>query len=127
MNPTIGHGLREGRRGPPPVIGAPTNGGAVVVVAPVPATVVVVLDGDDLRDVEPGVVVGFVVGFVGAVVVGVVVPDRTVVVVAPLPVEVVVVGVTAVVEVVGDAMLQVGDVMVLSSRVTAPFRASARP
>jgi hypothetical protein len=119
-------------------MGAPTNGGAVVVVvAPRPATIVVVLDGDDLRNVEPGVVVGVtvtdgsvvkvtpdrvVVGVVGVTrVVGVVGVARVVGVVGAVVV------VMAVVDVVGDATWQVGDAMVLSSSVTAPFRASARP
>jgi hypothetical protein len=94
-------------------MGAPTNGGAVVVVfPPMPATVVVVAD-DDVDAVEPDVVVGVVVG------------DGFVVVVAPTAVVVVVPAVVDVV--VGDETLQVGDVIVLSSSVTAPFRASARP
>jgi hypothetical protein len=81
--------------------------------------VVVVFVGDDLGAVEPGNVVG------------VVVPDGDVVGVAP-PVDVVVpapvvVVAGAVVVVVGDETLQVGDVIVLSSSVTAPFCASARP
>jgi hypothetical protein len=90
-------------------MGAPTNGGAVVVVfTPRPATVVVVFDGELL-----GVVVG-------------VVPDRAVVVVAPTPVVVVVPAVVVVVPavvvvVVGDETLQVGDVIVLSLSETAPF------
>jgi hypothetical protein len=112
-------------------MGAPSNGGAVVVVPPmparvdvvfpaVPATVVVVFVGDDLGPVEPGVVVG------------VVVPDGVVVAVAPpvdvvVPALVVVVTDAVVVVVAGDETLQVGDVIVLSSSVTAPFWASARP
>jgi hypothetical protein len=93
-------------------MGAPTNGGAVVVVPPrTRASVVVVFD--DLDAVVPGVVVG-VTEPAGVVVAVVVAP---VVVVVP----------EAAVVVVGDETLQVGDVMVLSSRVTAPFWASARP
>jgi urease accessory protein UreE len=86
-------------------MGAPTKGGAVVeVFAPMPESVVVVFDGDDLVPVEVVVVV----------VVTVPTPD---VVVVPTAVVVVV---PAVVVVVGDETLQVGDVIVLSSRVTAP-------
>jgi hypothetical protein len=75
----------------------------------------VVLEGPDFGVVDPGVVLGVDV---------VVVEEMVVVVVAPA---VVVVEGAAVVDVVGADRLQVGDVMVLSSNVTAPFRASARP
>jgi hypothetical protein len=111
--PANGQGLDVGRSGPPPVTGAPTSGGVVVVVAPRAGVVVVVVAGGfALGAVFFGVVVFVAFGFV-------------VVVVDALSVVVVVTDVVEVV--VAETALHVGDVMVLSSRVTAPLRASARP
>lgn len=85
---------------PKPVAGAPTGITGVVVVD----------EGRPDDDVVVVVVGGTVVVVVGATVVVVVVVD--------VVVDVVVVGATE---------EQVGTVMVLSSRVTAPLRASSRP
>jgi hypothetical protein len=99
------------------VIGAPMSGGAEVVVTdeavePLRRGVVVVGDADDT-----GVVVAVVLDVVVVVAFAVVVVALAVVVVA-VAVVVVVVAVTA---------RQVGEVIVLSSSVTAPLRAKARP
>jgi hypothetical protein len=69
---------------------------------------------------EEGTVVGVMTVVVDEVVVEVVVVDVVVV-------EVVVVDVVVVVVVGGGDVLQVGTVMVLSSRLTWPFRAKTRP
>ena len=100
------------------MMGAPTNGGAVVDVLPPSPDVVVVVERFDFRFDEPGAVVDVVPTVVDVVptIVDVVVDVTAVVVVDGV-----------VVEVVGDDTLHVGDEIVLSSSVTAPFRARARP